>query len=96
MLCSRRANRIKPMWNPLLKELTGYDFNDVRECFNSLYQYYETCFAKQKETFGQKKDSNTPNLVHLPPVKPEHAKSVTDPVGSSTTTRHGHSQSSTF
>ena len=37
VLCSRRTNRIKPMWNPFLKELTGYEFNDVRVCFNQLY-----------------------------------------------------------
>jgi hypothetical protein len=33
VVCARRTNRIKPLWNPHLESLTGYSFEKVEPCY---------------------------------------------------------------
>ncbi len=44
VVAARRANRVNPLWSRHFEELSGFNFSDIKPCYERVYDFYKRAF----------------------------------------------------
>ena len=50
VVAARRANRVNPLWSRHFEELSGFTFQEVKPCYERVYDFYKRAFHGKSNT----------------------------------------------
>ena len=73
IVAARKTLSIDPIWNPKLETITGYQFSEIEECYQTLYSKYERYFKKSQKK-NETHQNNKPKNHYLKKVNRNNGK----------------------
>lgn len=56
IICARKVTNIQPLWNPILEEITSYEFvkHGIQDCFEQLYSLYDSNYKSTNRSIEER------------------------------------------